>query len=69
MCHIHCERSFIQKKAQAIISCFIDSTIPPAIQIDIPQEIADNITDRKFEASPYLFREAQVWERKKMLTK
>ena len=60
MCHIHCERSFIQKKALAIISCFIDSVIPPSIQIDIPPELAENIVDRRMEASRYLFREAQV---------
>ena len=60
MCHMHCQRSQIQQKTLAIINCFIDSTLPPAIQVDITQEMADRILDRKLEASPYLFREAQV---------
>ena len=62
MCHIHCERSLVQQKTQAIIQCFIDSPIPPALQVDITQDMADRIIERKLEATPYLFREAQVSE-------
>ena len=50
----------IQQKTVAIINCFIDSPIPPSLQIDVTQECADKIIERKMEATPYLFREAQV---------
>ena len=63
LCHIHCERSLIQQKTIAIINCFLDSPIPPALQIDVTQEVADRIIERKLEATPYLFREAQVGHR------
>ena len=60
LCHLHSDRSLVQQKTVAIINCFIDSTIPPSLQIDITQECADKILERKLEATPYLFREAQV---------
>jgi hypothetical protein len=60
LCHIHCDKSLTQQKTLAIINFFIDSPIPPNLQIDIPQEMADKIIERRLEASPYLFREAQV---------
>ncbi len=50
----------MQQKTLAIINCFVESPIPPSLQIDIPQEMADMVIDRKMEATPYLFREAQV---------
>ena len=50
----------LSQKITAIINCFIDSQIPPSLQLDLPQEMADRILDRKYEKSPYLFREAQV---------
>ena len=60
LCHLHSDRSLVQQKTVTIINCFIDSTIPPSLQIDITQECADKILERKLEATPYLFREAQV---------
>lgn len=60
MYHAHCEDSMITQKINTIINCFIDSQIPPSLQIDIPIEMADKILDRKYEKCPYLFREAQV---------
>lgn len=60
MYHAHCEDSMITQKINTIINCFIDSQIPPSLQIDIPMEMADKILDRKYEKCPYLFREAQV---------
>ncbi len=60
LCHVHSDRSLIHQKTLAIIHCFLDSPIPPTLQVDITQEMAEAIVDRKMEASPYLFREAQV---------
>ena len=60
MHHVHTEDSLLSQKITAIINCFIDSQIPPSLQLDLPQEMADRILDRKYEKSPYLFREAQV---------
>lgn len=34
--------------------------MPTPLQIDIPQEQADRITEKKRELGPYIFREAQV---------
>ena len=60
MYHAHNDDSLINQKINTTINCFIDSQIPPTLQIDIPQEVADKILEHKYEKSPYLFREAQV---------
>ncbi|XP_071958762.1 uncharacterized protein [Antedon mediterranea] len=39
------DEEFVQLKARAIISCYIDSHVPPKLQINISQEIADQILD------------------------
>lgn len=43
-----------------IINCFINSSIPPALQIDVPIEQAQKIIEHRKELGPYVFREAQV---------
>ncbi|XP_070556314.1 regulator of G-protein signaling 22-like isoform X2 [Ptychodera flava] len=59
--HAHTEESIIHQKIQALIQCFIDSQIPPSLQIDIPQEQADKILEKRpREWGPYIFREAQL---------
>ncbi|XP_046585614.1 LOW QUALITY PROTEIN: regulator of G-protein signaling 22-like [Haliotis rubra] len=58
--HANTDDSLILQKINAIINCFIDSQIPPSLQVDIPTELADKILDRKYEKGPYLFREAQL---------
>ncbi|XP_063055994.1 regulator of G-protein signaling 22, partial [Engraulis encrasicolus] len=58
--HSHCEEATIQHKISTIISCFISSTVPPALQISIPPEQANTILDRRRELGPYVFREAQM---------
>ncbi|KAL3869360.1 hypothetical protein ACJMK2_042052 [Sinanodonta woodiana] len=58
--HAHTDDSIILQKINTIINCFLDSQLPPTLQIDIPQEIADKIIDHKHERSPYLFRESQL---------
>ncbi|KAM5313710.1 regulator of G-protein signaling 22 isoform 2-T3 [Glossophaga mutica] len=60
LCHSHCEESIIQKKIMTIINCFINSSIPPALQIDIPLEQAQKIIEHRKELGPYVFREAQM---------
>uniref|UniRef100_A0A8B9FTQ3 RGS domain-containing protein n=1 Tax=Amazona collaria TaxID=241587 RepID=A0A8B9FTQ3_9PSIT len=60
LCHSHCDEATIQKKITAIIDCFINSAIPPALQIDIPMEQAKKILEHRRELGPYIFREAQM---------
>ncbi|XP_059250911.1 regulator of G-protein signaling 22 [Mustela nigripes] len=60
LCHSHCDESIIHKKIMTIIHCFINSSIPPALQIDIPVEQAQKIIEHRKELGPYVFREAQM---------
>uniref|UniRef100_A0A8C2MZ22 Regulator of G-protein signalling 22 n=1 Tax=Cricetulus griseus TaxID=10029 RepID=A0A8C2MZ22_CRIGR len=60
LCHSHCDESIIQQKITTIINCFINSCIPPALQIDIPIEQAQKIIEHRKELGPYVFREAQM---------
>ncbi|XP_013368280.1 PREDICTED: regulator of G-protein signaling 22 [Chinchilla lanigera] len=60
LCHSHCDESVIQKKITTIINCFINSCVPPALQIDIPVEQAQKIIEHRKELGPYIFREAQM---------
>uniref|UniRef100_A0A673U9W6 Regulator of G protein signaling 22 n=1 Tax=Suricata suricatta TaxID=37032 RepID=A0A673U9W6_SURSU len=60
LCHSHCNESIIHKKIMTIINCFINSSIPPALQIDIPIEQAQKIIEHRKELGPYVFREAQM---------
>lgn len=57
---MHSDKTLIVQKTSAIVNCFIDSALTPSLQIDITTEMAEKIIDRRYEASPYLFREAQV---------
>ncbi|XP_075438748.1 regulator of G-protein signaling 22 isoform X2 [Ascaphus truei] len=60
LCHSHCDDSTIQSKITAVINCFINSSIPPALQIDIPPEQAEKIMERRRDLGPYVFQEAQM---------
>ncbi|XP_023776493.1 regulator of G-protein signaling 22 isoform X4 [Cyanistes caeruleus] len=60
LCHSHCADAIVQKKITAIIDCFLNSAIPPALQIDIPPEQAKKIVEHRKELGPYIFREAQM---------
>ncbi|NXI68612.1 RGS22 protein, partial [Anseranas semipalmata] len=60
LCHSHCDDATVQNKITAIIDCFINSTVPPALQIDIPTEQAQKILEHRKELGPYIFREAQM---------
>ncbi|XP_028920011.1 regulator of G-protein signaling 22 [Ornithorhynchus anatinus] len=60
LCHSHCDDAIIQSKITTIINCFINSSIPPALQIAIPVEQAEKIIEHRRELGPYVFREAQM---------
>ncbi|XP_052003090.1 regulator of G-protein signaling 22 [Xyrauchen texanus] len=60
LCHSHCDELMIQRKINIIISCFISSSLPPALQIHIPPDLAERITSQWRALGPYVFREAQV---------
>ena len=51
--------NMLEKKAQAIITCYLLSPVPPKLQLDIPQGIADKF-GKKEQISQHIFKEAQV---------
>ncbi|XP_034553724.1 regulator of G-protein signaling 22 isoform X2 [Notolabrus celidotus] len=60
LCHSNSDEADIQQKISTIINCFINSSMPPALQIDIPPEQAQHILEERHELGPYIFREAQM---------
>ncbi|XP_061632361.1 regulator of G-protein signaling 22 [Phyllopteryx taeniolatus] len=60
LCHSHSDEATIQQKISTIIKCFINSSTPPALQIDIPLEQAQHIMEKRHKLGPYIFREAQM---------
>ncbi|XP_071845917.1 uncharacterized protein [Apostichopus japonicus] len=39
------DEDYVQQKARSIIDCFLHSQVPPKVQINIPQEMADDILE------------------------
>ncbi|XP_029307082.1 LOW QUALITY PROTEIN: regulator of G-protein signaling 22 [Cottoperca gobio] len=60
LCHSHSDEATIQQKISTILNCFINSSMPPALQIDIPSEQAQHVLEKRHELGPYIFREAQM---------
>uniref|UniRef100_A0A3B5MEW1 RGS domain-containing protein n=1 Tax=Xiphophorus couchianus TaxID=32473 RepID=A0A3B5MEW1_9TELE len=60
LCHSHSNLTIIQQKISTIINCFINSSMPPSVQINISHEQARRILERRRELGPYIFREAQI---------
>ncbi|XP_039973283.1 regulator of G-protein signaling 22 [Xiphias gladius] len=60
LCHSHSDEATIQQKISTIINCFINSSMPPTLQIDIPPEQAQDILEKRHKLGPYIFREAQM---------
>ncbi|XP_037836261.1 regulator of G-protein signaling 22 [Kryptolebias marmoratus] len=60
LCHSHSDEATIHQKISTIISCFINSSMPPSLQIDIPPNQAQLILEKRHKLGPYIFREAQV---------
>ena len=58
MYHAHTTEELLQQKVSAIVDCYLRSSVPPWLQLDIPQAIADQVV--KKQQGPYIFREAQV---------
>ena len=58
MYHAHTTEELLQQKVSAIVDCYLHSSVPPWLQLDIPQAIADQVV--KKQQGPYIFREAQV---------
>ncbi|KAM9798385.1 regulator of G-protein signaling 22 [Neosynchiropus ocellatus] len=60
LCHSNCDNSTIHRKINTIVNCFINSAMPPSLQINIPHEQAQNIMENQYNLGPYVFREAQM---------
>lgn len=64
LCHSHGNIKIIQNKMAAIISCFLDSRVPPQVQVDVSMELAKTIRDESADLSltpsPYTFRVAET---------
>ncbi|XP_055019838.1 regulator of G-protein signaling 22 [Boleophthalmus pectinirostris] len=60
LCHSHSDEATIEKKISTIISVFINSSVPPALQIDIPPDQAQTLLENRHKLGPYIFREAQM---------
>ncbi|XP_072316999.1 regulator of G-protein signaling 22 [Eucyclogobius newberryi] len=60
LCHSHSDEATVEKKISTIINVFINSSLPPALQIDIPQFQAQTIMENRNKLGPYIFREAQM---------
>ena len=55
----HVMADMLKKKIQAIITSYLQSPVPPKLQLDIPQGIADKFENRE-KMNQYIFKEAQV---------
>ncbi|XP_048451578.1 regulator of G-protein signaling 22-like [Rhincodon typus] len=60
MYHSQASEETIRNKITSIINCFINSSIPPPIQINISSECARSIMNYRQDQGPYIFREAQL---------
>ena len=58
MCHSHTDHHILSEKLTAMKECYLNSSVPPKLHIDIPQHMADAI--QRKEVGPYVFREAQA---------
>ncbi|KAL1258502.1 hypothetical protein QQF64_009079 [Cirrhinus molitorella] len=60
LCHSRCDDVSLQRKVSIIISCFISSSVPPALQIHVPPEAAQRLVSQQRALGPYVFRETQA---------
>ena len=61
LCGAGGEKSLVSQKAAAIIACYLDSQIPPSIQVSVDDELVEAVLRQRRHASPSLFRDAQVY--------
>ncbi|XP_073702986.1 regulator of G-protein signaling 22 [Garra rufa] len=60
LCHSRCDEVTLQRKVSIIISCFISSSVPPALQIHVPPDAAQRVSSQQRALGPYVFRETQA---------
>uniref|UniRef100_A0A671MPS9 RGS domain-containing protein n=1 Tax=Sinocyclocheilus anshuiensis TaxID=1608454 RepID=A0A671MPS9_9TELE len=60
LCHSRCDDVTLQRKVSIIISCFISSCVPPALQIHVPPDAAQRVVSQQGVLGPYVFRETQA---------
>ena len=58
LCHVHTPDAVLQLKVDVITSCFLQSKLPPKIQVDLSHEMVEKI--QKKPVGPYMFREPQA---------
>ena len=58
MFHAHTMESMLISKYDAIMACFLQSSAPPKLQVNVPLCVAEELAKKPH--GPYLFREAQV---------
>jgi hypothetical protein len=58
ICHSHTNKIVLSDKLKAMKECYLNSSVPPKLHIDIPQHMADAILNK--DVGPYVFREAQT---------
>ena len=59
MCHVHTTDNMLQNKITAIVDCYFQSSAPPKLQLNIPLNVAEEVTSKP--RGPYVFRVAQVF--------
>lgn len=58
MCNTHTDKRILSEKLKAMKECYLTSSVPPKLHIDIPQSMANAILAK--DVGPYIFREAQT---------
>ena len=58
MCHAHTDKLILSEKLKAMKECYLNSSVPPKLHIDVPQSMANAILCK--DVGPYVFREAQI---------
>ena len=58
LCHSHTPDAVLQLKIDVIVNCFLQSKVPPKIQVDLSQEMVEKVQRKPI--GPYMFREPQA---------
>ena len=58
LCHVHTPDAVLQLKVDVITNCFLQSKLPPKIQVDLSHEMVEKL--QKKPIGPYMFREPQA---------
>ena len=66
--HRHCSQNIVKKKIDAIIECFLESSIPPRIQVSVPINAVTKTCESRYDLGPYIFRIPQAIVNKSLLT-